>query len=223
MLPTFYRTLRRECLINVRSYAELLNSIWFYIIVITLFPLAITSNQATLNLIAPGLIWVAALLSILLSLDRLFRSDFEDGTLEQMVLSPQPLSIMVLAKITAHWISAVLPLLIITPLFAMILQLKMHLLPALLASLLLGTPTLCLIGAIGVALTLGLRNNGILLSLLMIPVFIPVVIFGSGAVVAVSYYQSCAGQLAILGTLLMISLCLAPWATASALRGSVSA
>ncbi len=169
-----------------------------------------------------GVVWVAALLAALLTLDSIFRSDFEDGTLEQLLLSAQPLSVMVLAKVVAHWLVTGLPLLLVAPLLAMLLGMKSEAMGTLMLSLLLGTPVLSLIGAIGVALTVGLRRAGVILSLLVLPLYVPVLIFGAAAVDAAASGLPVAGQLYILAAFLAMALSLAPVAAASALRISLS-
>jgi len=185
---------------------------------VTLFPLGVGPDNDLLREIAPGVIWVAALLATLLALDGLFKADFEDGSLEQLLLSPQPLSVMVLAKVLAHWLVTGLPLLCLSPLLAVVMQLPVRALPALLASLMLGTLTLSLIGAIGAALTVGLRRGGVLLALLVLPLFIPVLIFGSSSVLAAVSGFAIEAQLSLLGALFMLALVLSPVAIAAALR-----
>ena len=183
---TFYNVFKRDMQVAVRNKGDVINPLIFLIIVITLFPLGIGPETAVLTRIAPGIIWVAALLAALLSLERLFKSDFVDGSLEQMLLSPQPLFIMVFAKITAHWLLTGVPIIIIAPLLAIMLHMEQSAYPALLITLLLGTPILSLIGAIGVALTVGIKKGGVLLSLLILPMYIPVLIFATGAIEAAS-------------------------------------
>ena len=178
--------------------------------------------QTFLAEVAPGVIWVAALLATLLSLDGLFRSDFEDGTLEQTLLSPQPLFLVVLAKVFAHWMMTGLALTLLAPLLAVMLFLPAEGMLGLMASLLLGTPTLSLIGAIGAGLTVGLRKGGVLISLLVLPLYIPVLIFGTGAAQAAIVGLPLSGYLALLGAILVLGLVLAPLAIAAALRISAS-
>ena len=185
---------------------------------VTLFPLGVGPDNDLLREIAPGVIWVAALLATLLALDGLFKADFEDGSLEQLILSPQPLSVLVLAKVLAHWLVTGLPLICLSPLLAVVMQLPMRALPALLVSLMLGTLTLSLIGAIGAALTVSLRRGGVLLALLVLPLFIPVLIFGSSSVLAAVSGFAIEAQLSLLGALFMLALVLAPVAVAAALR-----
>lgn len=213
--------LRRELRLAFRQRSEIINPLWFFIIVITLFPLGIGPEPQLLRRIAPGIIWVAALLACLLSLERLFRDDFQDGTLEQLILLPIPLPLTVFGKVCAHWLVTGLPLLLISPLMALFLSLDMATWRAVALSLLLGTPTLSLIGAIGVALTVGLRRGGVLLSLLLLPLFIPVLIFATAAIDNAAMGLPVDGYLAILGALLAGSATLAPFAAAAALRVSL--
>ncbi len=213
--------IRRELLIAFRRKADVLNPLWFFIIVITLFPLSIGPEPMLLARIAAGIVWVAALLSALLSLERLFRDDFSDGSLEQMMLMPTPLSVLVLAKVFAHWVLTGLPLIIISPLLAILLSLDFDSWLAIVLTLLLGTPTLSFLGAVGVALTVGLQKGGVLLSLLILPLYIPVLIFATSAIDAAGLGMAYNGQLAILGALFMGSATLTPFAISSALRVSV--
>ena len=171
--------IRRELLLAVRQRAELVNAVLFYCFIVVLFPLAIGNQPNLLVKVAPATIWVAALLSVLLSIDRTFRSDFEDGSLEQLILSAHPLSLLVLGKILAHWLVSGLPLLVLTPLLSLFLGLDANSIKVLMLTLLLGTPVLSAVGAIGVALTVGLRRGGILLALLVLPMYVPVLIFAT--------------------------------------------
>jgi len=221
MTGAFTALLKRDLLLAIRRNSDWLNPLVFFVIVVTLFPLGVGPDNDLLREIAPGVLWVAALLATLLSLDGLFRGDYDDGSLEQLMLAPQPLSVLVLAKVAAHWLVSGLPLLVLSPLLALVLQLEMRAVPALLASLLLGTLTLSLIGAIGAALTVGLRRGGVLLALLVLPLFIPVLIFGSGAVIAAAGGFPITAQLSLLGALFMFALVFAPLAIAAALRISV--
>ncbi|MDD9154751.1 heme exporter protein CcmB [Aliivibrio sp. S4TY2] len=221
MFASMTTIIRRELLIAFRRKADILNPLWFFIIVITLFPLSIGPEPVLLARIAAGIVWVAALLSALLSLERLFRDDFSDGSLEQMMLMPTPLSVLVLAKVFAHWILTGLPLIIISPLLAILLSLDFNSWLAIVLTLLLGTPTLSFLGAVGVALTVGLQKGGVLLSLLILPLYIPVLIFATSAIDAAGLGMAYNGQLAILGALFMGSATLTPFAISSALRVSV--
>ncbi|PEH72101.1 heme exporter protein CcmB [Edwardsiella tarda] len=213
--------IRRELRIAARSGAEIINPLWFFLIVVTLFPLSIGPEPQLLARIAPGIVWVAALLASLLSLERLFKDDFLDGSLEQLVLMPAPLTLTVLAKVVAHWLLTGLPLLILSPLVALLLSFNVATWQAVALTLLLGTPTLSFIGAIGVALTVGLRKGGVLLSLLVLPLYIPVLIFATSAIDAASMGMPIGGHLAILGAMLAGSMTLAPFAAAAALRVSI--
>ena len=217
----FGRVISRELHIAFRNGAEVIHPLWFFLIVITLFPLGIGPEPQLLARIAPGVVWVAALLSSLLALERLFRDDFADGSLEQLLLLPAPLPVTVLGKVAAHWLLTGLPLLLLSPLAALLLSLNVASWQALALTLLLGTPTLSLLGAIGVALTVGLRRGGVLLSLLVLPLAVPVLIFASAAIDAAGMGLPTGGYLAILGAMLLVSLCLSPFATAAALRISL--
>ncbi|EPF2242485.1 heme exporter protein CcmB [Citrobacter werkmanii] len=213
----FWRDLR----LAFRNCAEIINPLWFFLIIVTLFPLSIGPEPQLLRQIAPGIVWVAALLSSLLAMDRLFRDDLQDGSLQQMMLMPVPLSLVVLAKVAAHWVVSGLPLLIISPLIATLFGLSITEWKVLALTLLLGTPTLSFIGAIGVGLTVGLRRGGVLLSLLVLPLMIPLLIFATAAVGAAQMLLPVDGYLAILGAFLAGSATLSPFATAAALRISV--
>jgi heme exporter protein B len=221
-MSVFYALLKRDLILANRRRAELANPLLFFIIVISLFPLGTSPESKVLQAIAPGIIWVAALLAAMLSLDSLFRSDFEDGSLEQLVLTPHSLPLLVLAKILAHWLVTGLPLLLIAPLLSVLLFLPNTAIFTLMITLLLGTPILSLIGAIGVALTVGLRRGSVLLSLLVLPLYIPVLIFAAGAINEAAQGFPVAGQLYFLAALLSLSLTLSPFAIASALRISLS-
>ncbi len=215
------RIFQRELRLAFRKGAEIINPLWFFLMVITLFPLGIGPEPQMLARIAPGIIWVAALLSSLLAMERLFRDDYLDGSLEQMMLMPLPLPAVVLAKVAAHWVVTGLPLLILSPLVAMLLGLDIPAWCTMALTLLLGTPTLSFIGAIGVGLTVGLRRGGVLLSLLILPLTIPLLIFATAAVDAAQMRLPMEGYLAILGAFLAGSATLSPFATAAALRVSV--
>ena len=220
---TGFRTvLWRDLLLAFRQRSQLANPVLFFVVVTSLFPLAISPNADTLRLIAPGVIWVAALLATLLSLDNLFRSDFDDGSLEQLLVSGQPLGLMVLAKVAAHWLTTGVPLIVCSPLLALMLHIPLEATPVMVMTLLLGTPVLSLVGAIGVGLTVGLRRGGALLSLLVLPLYIPVLIFGANAVDAASAGLNVTGQLYILGAMLALALTFAPLAAAACLRITVN-
>jgi heme exporter protein B len=198
-----------------------LSTLFFFIIVVSLFPLGIGPEMKTLRAIAPGVVWVAALLASMLSLDRMFSHDYGDGSLEQLMLTPQPLSVVVLGKIIAHWLVTGAPLDLIAPILGVQFDLPPQALLTLVVSLLLGTPALSLIGAIGAALTLGLRGGGVMVSLLVLPLCIPVLIFGAGAVEASITGTSVEPHLSLLGAMLVLALLFAPWTTAAALRISI--
>jgi heme exporter protein B len=222
MTGLFAATCRREFLLSFRRKSDLVNPLIFFLMVATLFPLGVSPEPGFLAQLAPGVVWVAALLATLLSMDALFRSDYEDGSLEQLLLSPQPLFVVVLAKVLAHWMMTGLALTLMAPLLGMMLFLPAEGMPGLMLSLLLGTPTLSLVGAIGAALTVGLKKGGVLISLLVLPLYIPVLIFGSSAVQAAVTGLPLGGYLALLGALLALALGLAPLAISAALRISIS-
>jgi heme exporter protein B len=211
----------RDLLLALRRRSDVATALLFFVIVASLFPLGIGAEPSLLRSIAPGVIWVAALLSSLLSLGRLFANDYADGTLEQMLLGAAPLGVIVAAKALAHWLIAGLPLVAIAPLIALQYDLPAGLYGVLALSLLLGTPVLSLIGAIGAALTLGLRGAGVLLSLLVLPLYVPVLILGAGSIEMVAAGLAPGGQLLLLAALLVGAAAFAPWAIAAALRISM--
>lgn len=213
--------LKRDLLLAFRRRSDVATTLFFFLIVSSLFPLGIGPEAAVLSSIAPGVLWVAALLAGMISLSRLFAADFADGSLEQMLIAPQPLALLVLAKISAHWIVCGLPVVLLAPLIGLQYALPNDALVVLLFSLLLGTPALSLIGAIGAALTLGVRGSGLLVALLVLPLYIPVLIFGAGAVAASQHGMSAQAHLSLLAACSLLSLVLAPLATAAALRISV--
>ena len=208
----------RDLLIAVRRKSDVLTTIFFFVIVVSLFPLGVGPQADTLREIAPGVVWVAALLAAMLSLARMFGADYADGTLEQLVLTPQPLSLLVLSKVLAHWLTTGLPLVLIAPLLGLQFNLPAEALATLTQSLLIGTPALSLIGAIGAALTLGVRGGGALTALLVLPLYVPVLVFGAGAVSASAGGLSSAGHLSLLAAMSLAALVFSPWATAMALR-----
>ena len=218
----FFALLRRDLVIAFRRRSEMVNPLLFFVLVTSLFPLGVGSQPKLLALMAPGVVWVAALLAALLSLDTIFRSDFEDGTLEQLLLSAQPVSVLVIAKVLAHWLITGLPLLLMAPLLGTFLGLPSQAIGTLVLSLLFGTPALSLIGAIGVALTVGLRKGGVILSLLVLPLYVPILIFGAGAVGNAAMGIDATAQMYIMAAFLIFSLTLSPIATAAALRVSLS-
>jgi heme exporter protein B len=208
----------RELLVALRRRSDVGTVLLFFVIVTSLFPLGIGADPDKLRAIAPGIIWVAALLSSMLSLGRLFAADHADGTLEQMLLGATPLGVTAAAKAFAHWLVSGLPLVAIAPLLALQYDLAAGLYGVLALSLLLGTPVLSLIGGIGAALTLGVRGGGVLLALLVLPLYVPVLVMGAGSVEMASAGLGGQGQLLILGAMLIVAAAFAPWATAAALR-----
>lgn len=218
-----WASMRREMLIYMRQKGDLANPLIFYLMVVVFIPLGIASDRSIMAVIAPGMLWVIALLATLLSLDGLFRSDFEDGSLEQMALSPQPLAVIVLTKVFVHWCLTGIPLTLFAPALGMTLALPAAGYGVLVVSLLLGSGTLSLIGAIGAALTVGLRKGGLLLSLVIMPFYVPVLIFGATAVKNAIQGFPVAAELAIMGIMLVLWLVLAPFAIAGGLKISVKA
>ena len=211
----------RDLTITLRRSSDVLTPLIFFAIVISLFPLGVGPDAAQLKVMAAGVLWVAALLASMLSLASLFANDYQDGTLEQLLLAPHPLSLLVTAKIAAHWAVTGLPLTLIAPVLAIQLNLPSEAMVTLMASLLLGTPILSLLGAVAAALTLGLRGSGVLVSLLVLPLYTPVLIFGASAVTSGAAGLSAEAQLSLLGAALALALTLAPWASAAALRISL--
>jgi len=211
----------RDLILAWRRRADVLSTLFFFVIVVSLFPLGIGPETQLLRSIAPGVVWVAALLASMLSLGRVFANDYQDGTLEQLLLTPQPLYLIVLGKVLAQWLVAEIPLVLIAPLLGVQFDLSKETLLVLFVSLLLGTPVLSLIGSIGAALTVGLRGSGLLISLLVLPLYIPVLIFGAGAVDASIMGLSPQPNLSLLGAVTVLSLTFAPWATSAALRISL--
>ena len=218
----FALLLKRDLTLAMRHRAEMINPLLFFVLVTSLFPLGIGADPKLLQAVGPGVIWVAALLAALLSLEGIFRSDFEDGTLEQFLLSSHPVSVLVLAKVLAHWLITGLPLLVISPLLGVLLGLPADAILILLVTLALGTPVLSLIGAVGVALTVGLRKGGMILSLLVLPLYVPLLIFAASAVDTAAAGLPVTAHLSLISALLVLSLSLSPLATAAALRISLS-
>lgn len=212
--------LRRELALAFRQKAELLQPLMFLLMVVTLFPLGVGPGSETLQRIGPGVIWIAAILSSLMGMERLFRDDFQDGSLEQLQVSGIPLYIVALVKVLSHWLVTFLPLLLLSPLLAMFLNLTLDMYKALILTLLLGTPLLSLIGAIAVGLTVGLQRGSVLLALLLIPVFIPLLIFATSAVDAAALQLPYRSQVAIIGAMLLFALAAAPSAIAYSLKVS---
>jgi heme exporter protein B len=221
MLATLSSLIQRDLLLAARRSSDVLTVLAFFVIVVSLFPLGIGPDPALLRTIAPGVLWVAALLASMLALNRIFASDHADGTLEQLLLSSTPLGMSVAAKVFAHWLISGLPLVLISPVLALQFDFSQELLGVLVLSLVLGTPALSLIGAIGAALTLGLRGGGALLALLVLPLYVPVLIIGAGAAESAASGLGGQAQLLLLGGFLVLAAAFAPWAAAVALRISM--
>jgi heme exporter protein B len=215
--------LRRQLTLAARRPIEIGNPLLFFAMVVALFPLGLGPAPDKLASFAPGILWIIALLSNLLTSETVFRSDFEDGSLEQLLLAPQPLFMSVLAYIGAHWLTTGLLLALVSPVFALMINLPSPAIGALVASLLLGTAVLSLVGGIGAALTVGLKRGGMLISLLILPFYMPVLIFGSAAVQNAVLGMPASPYLAILGAMLCLAIALAPLAIAAGLRISVDA
>jgi heme exporter protein B len=217
-MSALWAVIRRDLLLAMRRKSEVLTALFFFAIVSSLFPLGIGPETDMLRKIAPGVLWVGALLAAMLSLNRLFAADHQDGTLEQMALSPTPLALLVSGKVLAHWLVSGLPLVLLAPVLGLQFDLSAPALFVLVGSLLLGTPLLSLIGAIGAALTLGVRGGGVLLSLLVLPLYVPALIFGAGAVEADISGLGAGGHLSLLAALTVLAAFFAPWAATAALR-----
>jgi len=217
-MKCFLVLVRRDISLALRQGSDAAMALMFFVIVVTLFPLAVGPEPGVLERISSGIVWVAALLAAMLSLDRMFQTDYDDGSLELLLLTPVPLEVLVLAKCLAHWLTTGLPMLLIAPLLGVFMNMQTEAFPVLLASMALGTPVLSLLGGVGAALVLGARRAGTLVALLVLPLTIPLLIFGVSAVEAAVTGQSAKAQLLILGAMLMACLPLAPWATAAALR-----
>jgi len=221
MIQTLVAVIRRDLLLAMRQRGDVANVLLFFVIVITMFPLGVGPDKDTLRLIAPGIVWVAALLASILSLGRLFALDYADGTLEQILLSGQPLSLAVLGKVSAHWSMTGAPITALAIVLGQVFDLAAAPSVTLVVSLLLGTPSLSLIGAVGAALTLGLRGGGVLVTLLVLPLYVPILIFGAAAVERSAGGLSSQGPLMMLGGLSLAAGALAPWAIGAALRVSL--
>lgn len=221
LLDLLVLVIRRDLILAMRRRADVLTTLIFFVMVVSLFPLGVGPELEMLRKMAAGVLWVAALLASMLSLGRLFSADYLDGTLEQMMLAPQSLSMLVLGKMTAHWMVSGLPLVLMAPVLGLQFDMSAKALGVLILGLMLGTPILSMVGAIGAALTLGLRGGGVLLSLLVLPLCIPVLIFGAGAVEAISSGLSIMSHMSLLGALLVLALVFTPWVTAQALRISM--
>ena len=221
MLNVVSQIIRRDLLLAIRQKSDVLNTLFFFVVVVTMVPLGIGPEPALLRDIAPGVVWVAALLAAILSLPRLFANDYADGTLEQMLLSAEPLPLIVLGKAVAHWLTTGLPLTAMAIALGVLFDLDINAGLVLVASLAIGTPVLSLIGSIGAALTLGVRGGGVLTSLLVLPLYIPVLIFGAGSVGAAASGLGVTAYFLLLGAFLLFAAVLMPWAGAVALRISV--
>ena len=218
MWQLFLTILRRDLMLALRRKSDLAQVIFFFAVVVTLVPLGVGAETNTLRAIAPGVVWVAALLAALLSLPSMFAADFADGTLEQMLVAAEPLPVIVFAKVIAHWLVTGVPMTVFAALFGVMFDLSLDVTLVLVASLAVGTPILSFIGAIGAALTLGLRAGGVLTSLLVLPLYIPVLIFGSGAASAVAVSMSPTAHFLIVGGLTLATAALSPMAVSAALR-----
>mgnify|MGYP001810149935 FL=1 len=221
MMTTFFDVVRRDLRLALRQGTDSIMVVAFFVLTVVLFPFGIGPDSNVLERVAPGVLWVVALLASMLSLDRLFQADYEDGSLELLSLTPAPLSVLVIAKVTAHWLTTGLPLMAAAPLLAVLLNMNADGFATLLLAMLLGTPSLSLIGAIGAGLVLGARRGGVLVSLLILPLYVPVLIFGVGAVDAAVHGFSPKAQLLVLGAILLAALPMAPWATSAALRQAI--
>lgn len=218
----FKATFARDFILALRQKIDVINPLFFYVLVISLFPIGVGPEPNLLQRIAPGVIWVAALLATLLGVEKLFKQDYLDGTLEQLILSPVPLSAVATAKICAHWCTTGLPMILVSPLLAAFLSLSDDALLAVVVTLLVATPLLSIIAAIGGALTVGLQKGGVLISLLVLPLNIPVLIFATSAIDNANFGGNYAGQIAVLGAMLLLALMLGPFAVAASLKVSVS-
>ena len=222
MTNTFWVILKRDLLLALRRRSEIFTVLFFFLVVISLFPLGVSIEDEVLKRIAPGVVWIAALLASTLALDRLFSADYEDGTLERIVLAPSSLSVLVFAKILAHWLLTGLPLVLISPLVGLFYHLPMNSIFVMMFVLLIGTPVLSMLGAIAAALTLGLRGGGVLVSLLVLPLYIPVLVYGAGAI-STSMVEgvSIEPYILLLLAFSLLSIVFSPWVTATALKISL--
>lgn len=214
----FLEIVRRDLRLALRQGSDSIMVVTFFVLTVVLFPFGIGPETGVLERVSAGVLWVTALLASLLSLDRLFQTDYEDGSLELLVLTPTPLEVVVIAKVVAHWLTTGLPLLVAAPVLAVLLHMNAEGFATLMLTMAIGTPVLSLIGGIGAALVLGARRGGVLLSLLILPLYVPVLIFGVGAIDAAVGARDATPHLLILGGLLAAALPLSPWATAAALR-----
>lgn len=218
MIKALAAILRRDLRLALRQGSDSVTVVAFFVLTAVLFPLAVGPEPVILERIAAGVVWVTALLAAMLSLDRLFQADYEDGSLDLLLLAPVPLPLVVAVKALAHWLTTGLPLIVAAPLLALLLNLESHGFAGLMVAMLLGTPTLSLIGAVGAALVLGARRGGVLLSVLVLPLYVPVLVFGVSAVEAAVTALSWRTEALILAAMLLAALALCPWAAAAALR-----
>ncbi|KJS35113.1 MAG: heme transporter [Rhodospirillaceae bacterium BRH_c57] len=213
--------IRRDLRLALRQGSDSMMVVAFFVLTVVLFPFGVGPESGILERVAAGVLWVTALLASMLSLDRLFQTDYEDGSLDLLTMAPMPLSVIVLGKVAAHWLTTGLPLILAAPVLAVLLNMNSEGFGVLIAAMAVGTPTLSLIGAVGAALVLGARRGGVLLSLLVLPLYIPVLIFGVSAIDAAVMGFEYRAQLLIMGAMLLVSLALCPWATGAALRQAV--
>ena len=221
-MDTIMAIIRRDLSLVMRQGSDAFVVLIFFIVTVTLFPLGVSPDPLILQNLASGIVWVGALLAAMLSLDRLFQTDYDDGSLELLVLSPYPLEIVVLCKCFVHWLTTGLPIMVISPVLALMLNIKTGAFLYLITSMALGTPIISLLGAVGAALVLGSRRSGVLIALLIIPLTIPILLFGVGAIQAATEGYSASSPLMFLGALLLFSIVLCPWVIASSLRQVVS-
>ena len=222
MIDTIMAIIRRDLSLVMRQGSDAFVVLIFFIVTVTLFPLGVSPDALILQNLASGIVWVGALLAAMLSLDRLFQTDYDDGSLELLVLSPYPLEIVVLCKCFVHWLTTGLPIMVISPVLALMLNIKTGAFLYLVTSMALGTPIISLLGAVGAALVLGSRRSGVLIALLIIPLTIPILLFGVGAIQAATEGYNASSPLMFLGALLLFSIALCPWVIASSLRQVVS-
>ncbi len=221
MTGTFVLIFRREICLLARDRSEIANPLCFFIIIASLFPLSMSAEPALMSATGPGVIWISAVLAIMMGLGSVFRTDFDDGSLEQLVISARYLPLIALAKVTAHWFATALPIIFASPFVAIAMRLSTEQIIVLVAGLALGTPTICLVGGVGVALTVGLKRGGLLLAILILPLYTPILIFGAGMVGNVAASVPVAGPMYLLAALLVLALTLTPFAISAALKATV--
>ena len=221
-MGTIMAIIRRDLSLVMRQGSDAFVVLIFFIVTVTLFPLGVSPDPLILQNLASGIVWVGALLAAMLSLDRLFQTDYDDGSLELLVLSPYPLEIVVLCKCFVHWLTTGLPIMVISPVLALMLNIKTGAFLYLITSMALGTPIISLLGAVGAALVLGSRRSGVLIALLIIPLTIPILLFGVGAIQVATEGYSASSPLMFLGAFLLFSIALCPWVISSSLRQVVS-